>query len=321
VIAAFVNPRSRANRRNPQLARQFAAVLGEAGRVFAPTDLQALDEIAAALAKEPPWALAVFGGDGTLHKVLTALLRAFQGRPLPPVAILPGGTMNVVSASLNLKTDPMSLLQRMVGWWRSGDAPPTLERCCLEAVDGGFDSAGALPRFAFVFGNGLIANFLTEFYAEPGYNPARAVWLVGRLLLSEVRGDGLTARVFQTFGGRILLDGAPPPANLPPLTAVSAATVREVGLGFKLNHRADDDPDKFAVLAIHASPLQLTQDILPVYAGRGIAPARAFSALARTLTLEVDDGDILYTLDGDLYRAPLRLDIRLGPRLRFIRPR
>jgi len=320
VIAAFVNPRSRANRKNPQLVRQFGAVLGDAGRVFAPTDLTALDEVAADLAKKPPWALAVFGGDGTLHKVLTALLRAFRGAPVPPVAILPGGTMNVVSASLDLRAEPLDLLQRMVGWWRTGDAVATVERACLEAVDGGFQAPAGAPRYAFVFGNGLIANFLTEFYAEPGYNPTRAVWLVGRLLLSELRGEALAARVFQPYRGRLALDGLPLSPALPSLTAVSAATVREVGLGFKLNHRADDDPDKLALLAIHASPLQLTKDILPVYAGRGIAPSRAFSALVRTLSLEVDDGEILYTLDGDLYRAPRRLDIRLGPRLRFIRP-
>jgi len=320
VIATFVNPRSRANRRNPHLARQFSAILGDAGRVFAPVDLAALDDIASALAKRPPWALAVFGGDGTLHRVLTALLRAFGKAPLPPLAILPGGTMNVVSASLELQTDPFALLERMVGWWRSGDRPGTVERACLEAVDGGFGAPVSAPRYAFVFGNGLIANFLTEFYAQPGYNPSRAVWLVGRLLLSELRRDALAARVFQTYQGRLLLDGEVPQQALPPLTAVSAATVQEVGLGFKLNHRADDDPERIATLAIHASPLELMKDILPVYAGRGIAPTRAFSALVRTLSLEVDDGEILYTLDGDLYRAPRRLDIRLGPRLRFVRP-
>jgi hypothetical protein len=36
VIAVIVNPRSRANRRNPRIAAEFQAIVGDRGRVLAP---------------------------------------------------------------------------------------------------------------------------------------------------------------------------------------------------------------------------------------------------------------------------------------------
>ena len=102
---------------------------------------------------------------------------------------------------------------------------------------------------------------------------------------------------------------------------MGAATVREVGLGFKLNHRADEDPQRFAVLAIHAGALPLAMDLLPVHQGRGVAPERAFSALASRLELQPDfQGEYVYTIDGDLYRATGALEVGLGPPIRFFRP-
>ena len=35
------------------------------------------------------------------------------------------------------------------------------------------------------------------------------------------------------------------PIEWPDFITIGAATVREVGLGFKLIHRADDDPERF----------------------------------------------------------------------------
>ena len=80
-IAVFVNPRSRANRRNPRVASQFQALVGADGRVFAPKTLDELAAEAVALRADPPAVIAVHGGDGTLHRVVTALGQAFGEAP------------------------------------------------------------------------------------------------------------------------------------------------------------------------------------------------------------------------------------------------
>jgi hypothetical protein len=100
-----------------------------------------------------------------------------------------------------------------------------------------------------------------------------------------------------------------------------AGTVREVGLGFKLIHRADDDLERFGVLAIHASPLSLVPDLLAAHAGRGIAPRRAYSAVASSMEIVPRDGaGMTYTIDGDLYRTEEPLSISMGPSITIVKP-
>ena len=120
MIAVIVNPRSRANRRNPRIAAEFQAIVGDRGRVFAPKSIEELDTTAAELRQTPPTVIAVHGGDGTLHKTVTALDRVFGAAPLPPIAILCGGTMNVVATSLAIRETPAVFLRAIVDAARRG---------------------------------------------------------------------------------------------------------------------------------------------------------------------------------------------------------
>jgi diacylglycerol kinase family enzyme len=310
MIVVFLNPRSRANRRDPGLSRRLARTLGDAGRVLASPTFEALAEDARSLAAAPPRVIAVHGGDGTLHHVLTALLDAFAGGPpLPPIAILGGGTMNVVSASLGIRARTFPFLADLARQARAGTPFPTVARRCMKVGN----------QFGFVFGNGILANFLGEYYARPGYGPARAFWLLAKIFVSAVASGPLAERVFRPRRDRVTVDGQVLPFAA--LTAVSAGTVREVGLRFKLNHRADDDPDRFAVLAIHGTARTLIPDILSVYMGRGISVARAYSTLATELEIVPADGECPYTIDGDLYRLHEPLRVAIGPRVEFVDPR
>jgi diacylglycerol kinase family enzyme len=353
-VVVFVNPHSRANRRNPKLAERFARTLGPLGRVVAAHSLEELAEEARRLAAAPPSLIAIHGGDGTLHRTVGALIRAFRSnplaplglqhdrsgsasglasgppppasgppppasdppppadwavRPLPPLAILPGGTMNVVARSLGVHANPTRTLAALAADLRAGRPAETLVRRCLRVGD----------SFGFVFGNGLMANFLEEYYSKAGYGPLRAMWILARTFFSALIRGPFARRMFRSFAGQVWVDGKALPFSR--LTGLGAATVREVGLGFKLNHRADEDPDRFSVLAIHAGPVALAADLVPVHQGRGIAPKRAWSAVASTLSIEPEARRWSYTIDGDLYRAEGRVDVQLGPPLHIVRPR
>lgn len=303
-----MNPRSRANRRNPRIASEFQALLGGEGRVVAPTTLEALDAAALALRAAPPRVVAVHGGDGTLHKVVTALGRAFGDDPLPPLAILGGGTMNVVSASLHIRERAIPFVKQLVETARAGTEFQTVRRRCLKVGD----------LFGFIFGNGLLANFLGEYYGTGKYGPGRAVFLLLRAFGSALIGGPFIKKLFKRWEGQLEIDGQV--LERTSFVGVGAATVREVGMGFKLNHRADDDPERFGFLAIHARPVALIPDFVAVYAGRGIAPRHALSAVASKLRVIPKDGTMSYTIDGDLYRAEGPLEISMGPPIRFVRP-
>ena len=305
----FVNPGSRANRRDPDRARRFASILGETGRVVVPANSDALAAEARQVAQSQPSIVGVHGGDGTLHWTVTALVRAYGERPLPPLALLPGGTMNVVASSLDIAVQPEVLLAQLAAGERTGSLPAVVVRRCVKVQD----------EYGFVFGTGLIANFLEEYYAKGEYGASRAIGILVRSILSEAAAGRYAERIFRRFHGRVFVDGQILPWTA--LLGVGAATVREVGLGFKLNHRAHDRPDRFNVLAIHSSPLGLTWDLSAVRQGRGISPRRAWSELATRLVIEPDEPETLYTVDGDLYRARGNLSVELGPALSFVRPR
>lgn len=308
-IVVFVNPHSRANRRRPELAARFAAIVGAAGRVITPASLDDLMAEAGRLAQEPPSVVGIHGGDGTLHQTIAALIRSFGAAALPPVAILTGGTMNVVASSLGIRAQPERLLVQLAEDLRAGRAPELVERRCLKIGD----------SFGFVFGNGFIANFLEEYYGRGSYGAMRASWILMRTFASGVVLGGYARRMFRRFEGRVWVEEQLLPWTS--LTGVGAATVREVGMGFKLNHRADEDRDRFSVVAIHAGPVTLAADLLPVHRGQGIDPSRAWSTVASRLVIEPAPECAAYTIDGDLYRANGRLEIGLGPMLAFVRPR
>jgi diacylglycerol kinase family enzyme len=308
-IVVFANPGSRANRRDPQRARRFASILGEMGHVLFPASADALASEARQVAQAQPSIIAVYGGDGTLHWTVTALLRAYRERPLPLLALLPGGTMNVVASSLGIMAQPEALLAQLAAGERAVRPPAVVVRRCMRVQD----------EYGFVFGTGLISNFLEEYYAAGDYGSRRAIWLLLRSILSEAFTGRYARRIFRRFHARVFVDGQILPWTA--LLGLGAATVGEVGLGFKLHHRADDHPGRFAVLAIHSSPLGLTWDLPAVRQGRGISPRRAWSALATRLVIEPDELETLYTVDGDLYRARGNLSVELGPALSFVRPR
>ena len=313
VIPVFVNPNARANRRNPRLAARLQTIVGGDGRVLAPRSLDELGQMAGALRADRPAAIAIHGGDGTLHKTLSALISAWQEAPLPPVAILCGGTMNVVAASLGLQERPAVMLTQLVASLRAGRPLETLRKRTVKVSD----RSGA--RYGFIFGNGLLANFLTEYYGPNGYGPMRAVWIVLRCIASALVRGPFARRLFRRFEGEVKVDGQP--LSWPNFASIGAATVREVGLGFKLNDRAHDDPDRFGVLAIHAGPLALLPDLPAVHAGRGISPERAFSTVASTLEVSSrPESQMTYTIDGDLYHTSAPIHVAVGPVIEFVKP-
>lgn len=308
-IAVLVNPRSRANRRNPRIAADFQAIVGDQGRVHAPKTLDELTAIASELSRRPPAVIAVHGGDGTLHKALTAFGSAFRDRQIPPIAILCGGTMNVVASSLNIRERPTTFLASIVEAARAGRSLETLRRRCL----------GVGSKLGFIFGNGLMANFLGEYYGTGRYGPGRAAWLLFRGFCSALIGGPFVARLFRRFEGVVRVDSQT--LDRESFVGLAIATVREVGMGFKLIHRADDDPERFGVLAIHAPPLSLIPDFWSVHKGQGIAPRRAFSAVASKVEILPKEGHMAYTIDGDLYQGENGpITISVGPVINLVKP-
>ena len=113
-LVVISNPRSKKNRKEPDLHRDLEAILGDIGRVESPDGFDAVNALALRLLDEKPEVIAINGGDGTLGVVMTALHKAWDDSPYPQILLLRGGTMNTVAKNLSLWGKPRKLLKQAV---------------------------------------------------------------------------------------------------------------------------------------------------------------------------------------------------------------
>jgi len=307
-IGVLTNPRSRRNQRRPGEAAALQAVLGDRGEVVAPPDLDALDGALRTLREASITVLGVHGGDGTLHRVLTAAVRAYGDSPLPPIALLRGGTMNNVAVSIGSRLAPIAALQRLL------DASRLPERTVRSLRVTRDDHAA---QYGFLAGNGLVARFLEVYYASGDPSPATAAKLLAHGTLSAVVGGTMVQQLTRPWEGLLRLDGEEWPHTR--WTAVAVSTIEQMGLGFRVFHLLGDRVDRLQVVGLAGSAPDIARDLPSLYRGRGVHRPAHRSALGSALVLKGDAPQEL-TIDGDVYVAQEgRVAIDLGPAVRFLR--
>ena len=98
--AILINTANRYNRRHPDVGARIARALPNALVIAT----RGIDEIESALDRVRQSGadlLVLNGGDGTVQKVVTALLARPNPAALPTLALLPGGTTNMTARSIN----------------------------------------------------------------------------------------------------------------------------------------------------------------------------------------------------------------------------
>lgn len=313
-VGVVTNPRSRKNRKDPGVAQTLSYVLGERGQLVAPDDLDALAQAARRFREHAIEVLCINGGDGTVHRTLTALVRAYGDAPLPPVAILRGGTMNIVADSIGIRIRAESMLDQVVDAYHRGDDLPE-RRVRLLKIE--LDDRPAC--YGFLSGNGIIARFLELYYEQTDPSPVDAARLLARGVLSAAVGGRLIRRLTRPWRGAVTLDGAILPRE--EWVAVAVGTIEQMGLGFRVFHLLDRDPDRLQVVGIGSSVAQLALDLPSLFRGRGVQRPGNRTDLGTELLLE-GRGSQSLMIDGDFYVAEGgRVRYTLGPQLRLLLPR
>ena len=117
--------------------------------------------------------LAIVGGDGTVQKTISQLLRQMTPEELPPVAVLPYGTTNMTSLDLNTSRTRRGVLKKLNECINTKSVP-TQDRAMvrIEAADD--------IHHGFFFGMGVIATLVEDWNdkrAEAAIsNQLRSVW-------------------------------------------------------------------------------------------------------------------------------------------------
>jgi diacylglycerol kinase (ATP) len=297
-IGVIANPAAAGHRRRPDLGDAFRTAVGDPALVIEPPDVGAIDGAVAALRASGVDGLAISGGDGTVHRVVTAIQRVYGGAA-PPVALLPSGTMNTIARGVGVVGRPERALAAAVSG-RSTVRP----RTTIDVGQG---------RVGFLVGTGFWARFLRDYDARSGRGPLRAAETLGAGLWSTLVGGDLVRRWFEPFDADVVWDDAPLPDRR--FTMVAAGTVDQVGLGFAPFRRVADHPGSFGALAFVSPPSRVAQQLPRLY--RGMPPSSPDrGGLAHALSLR-SETQFDWAVDGDPMPPTTRLDLRAGPSLRL----
>lgn len=308
-IGLITNPRSRVNQRDPGRARRLMYMIGSHGTAEATKSIDDLYRVCEEFKKERIDVLGISGGDGTLHHTLTAMIRTYgSDTPLPPVAILRGGTMNTIARSFGIFGEAPRLTFELVDRHRRGelDTVPWTEREILQVGD----------KYGFIFGNGIIYNFLHEYYASGNPSPAVAAQLILRAAGSTMVGGALARRIYKRFHARVVADGDRWACE--DFITVAAAVVEQIGLGFKPFYRVNQCADAFALLGIHTTAVGFVAELPSILAGKPMRRDKVIDQAAHEVVFDSDE-PLEYIIDGDTYVQNETLSLRLGPKLRFLR--
>lgn len=317
-IAVISNPKSGRNRRNPRLLRRLAYVLGEQGELAQPPDLDHLEATIRDFQARGVEVLCVNGGDGTLHKVLSALVRVYTDglddpttARLPYVAILKAGTVNTIARNIGLTMGAKAFLGHIVDTWHAGEPFRTVERNVLVINDG--EAAG------FLFGTGVLSRFMEAYYAGGTTGVFKAMRVLIRAVTSALLGTRFTRDLFRFDDVAVDVDGTPweSPEGY---VAVAAGTTNDIGLGFRIFHAAADHPDHLHVLGFRCDAAAVSLRLPRIYRNKPLDLPGVYDEVARRFVIRGTE-PLGYMIDGDFARTTeTELRVAVGPRIRFVVP-
>ena len=307
-IGVITNPRSRRNRKNPQIATRLAYILGEKGDLQQPADLDALAKTALEFRKRDIDILCINGGDGTIHSALTAMARAYGDKPLPKVALLRAGTMNTIAHGLKIGGRPGDVLEYVVSRYHTERPMATSRRWLLRIDDN---------QYGFLFGVGIIATYLEAYYEGSEPSPMKAAWILVRAAASALVGGSFIRRLLSPFRGRSVVNQREWTAE--EFVAIGVGTVDDIGLGFRPFFRSISHPGQMHVVGFIESPIGVVRSLHRMFFAKPYTDPRVLDDVATELVLRAAE-PIGYMIDGDFHRGGQTVTLSIGPHVDFIRP-
>ena len=310
-IFVVFNPHAKRNKKRPGLPSKLEAILGPSAVVRSSRSIEGIDEIAREALAEECDVLAVCGGDGTLHHTLSRFHQVYGEHLLPKVLTLGGGTMNMVCHSIKVTGPSEGIAYRFRDTLdkskQNGKGPNirTVERDTLQIGE----------RLSFIFGLGLVSNFLDAYYEGGTTGPVKAALVVQRAVASVMKRGEFARELFSPWAGKVVIDGRDVPYE--EHTAVLVQTIENLGIGFKPMYRAFEKRRHFHMLDTCLTPVQVVKNIHKVFLGSPIQSPQMTDVIGTRIEITPKE-DCRYTMDGDMYTCTDTLTVEVGPRIEFL---
>jgi hypothetical protein len=249
--------------------------------------------------------LAINSGDGGAHKILTQMIELY-GKDAPPVLVIPGGTINVLSQAVGHRRwgsfDRVWCLRELLEG-REYD----IQEKNLVAVE---DSEGI--HYGFIYASGVVTEFYKLYERRRDKDFWYAVDTLNRVLLSFLPGINLVPKeMFDFYDYRLDLDGETSEQKLRGIVVY--------GIGIDILNMSLPHTSGLHTLGGTLSPLQLAENLPRVLADKQWVPKIMKDFFFGELDFELDcvvdemvvNGPGGYVLDGELYKD--EPEVRLSP--------
>ena len=312
-VAVLLNKVARGNRKRPLRTDALSSLLQGRASFFVTQQVREVPEAVRAALDLAPDLIVVSGGDGTLHLLMTELLHQAQGQAVPPLLVLRGGTMNIAAGNLASGKAPARELATLgraidINAFEQGLVSiRNVAPLCVQSTR--FD----VPKYAFVFANGIAYRILREYYASGEPSPARAFTVTASILGAAFVGEEAERRFFPSLEARVFVDGEL--ASDQPLRISVATPLSRLILWFAPFEEARAPlTDSFNFLANFMRTGEIARHFWPLCRGTYIGPGHVCRA-AREVTIVDGEG---FTLDGEVYEGSDQVHISVGPVLSFV---
>lgn len=309
------NPLSRSGAKQGERLRAVAEASGGEIAWRAPETLEDLREVVAEATAAGAEILAIHGGDGTVHRVLSALVVHLGGGapgphlrdlPVPQLMILKAGTVNIVAGNIGAPSDGATRLRGLLKIRAEGGTPETKE-LALTVVNG--------RHAGFIFGTGAIPRTMDAYYQGGDASIWKSAKVIGRGVVSTLVGGAFARGLFHRDPYTVTVDGELWPGD--GWGAVCVGTVPRMALGFAPLYTVRQSTGHLHVVAIRCGTRTIATTIHNLWLGRPNRREGFREGPAQEVCVEGPD-PVPFNMDGDSYPGSTRLVAQRGPVLSFI---
>lgn len=313
-MTMVLNPNARKLKLEAHSVEDFRKLLPADSEVHLTRDLRELDALMGNW-KHGEQTLCFFGGDGSISRGITSLIRQHgEGVALPPVLPVRAGTMNMIC---NLSGKRETAHKTLARW--SGDrASLRIREIPTLRVQVGDER----PRYGFVFAWGIGHRVLTEYYRRtdsPNILDATAV--VTQAFIQAINPFNEDLPLFKREDIALRVDGAPPRGER--MHTLTAGTIPRLSLGIRPFPPGEIRPGGFHFSANGMPLMRVAANVPTLLFGMGDQCGLDFGdrlipgKQVGEVVCDLSDG---YTLDGELFDLPpgrARVRLSAGPVARF----
>ena len=311
-IGIILNPSAKINsRKTAGVLKSLGETFGDRAVLRTTKNKGELPAAVKALRKEKIDILLISGGDGTICNVLTEYVNQHGEDGLPIVVPLMGGTINMIGSDAGLRNSQLSIARKINDFMEKGKPLPFTERSLVRVTDESRES----PSYGFTWIDGLLYNFLLEYYSQGAGIQVASVMTMKMLVALISNADSST---FKNIDSAVYMDGVKLPHEGHVLLIASG--LRKLVFGFDIFAEKSEPGATFNVVYIREEYLRKNRHTLPLGLYRSLKSDASGHFINRAISSLKVERNMGYIIDGEIFKHEEPVDVTMepGPGIRII---